>query len=158
MKTAHHAHHAETCRIAHPGIVESIGDTYVSVKITQHSACDTCRAKLICVGDHETRNSIVKAVLQNPADRPALHPGSPVVVELEEAMAWLTIILAFAVPLALMLTTFFVTLTSTGREAAAGIAAMLILAPYYLVLGLNRNRLNRRVFFTARPGVLESTH
>lgn len=140
---------SEECRVTHEGIVESIGETHISVRILQHTACDTCRAKLLCNGTVDARDSIVEALLERAEDKDRLEPGSPVMLQLEQSMAWISVALAFGVPLLILLTTFFVTLHVAESELVAGLAGLVVLLPYYFILSLNRHRLSRRVYFTA---------
>ncbi len=141
----------QECHVTHEGIVESIGDTYISVRVLQHTACDTCRAKFLCTGTADARDSVVEAYLEHAEDKDRLKAGSPVMLQLEQSMAWISVALAFGVPLLLLLATFFGTLHAVGSELIGGLAALAVLAPYYFILSLNRNRLSRRVYFTARP-------
>lgn len=141
----------DACRITHEGIVQSVEQNCISVRILQHSACDMCRAKFLCAGTGHGRNSVVEAYVDNLSAQPAIVPGSTVLLQLEQGMAWVSVVLAFALPLALLLTSFFITLHTFESELIAGLAGLAVLVPYYLVLGLNRDRLARRVYFTATP-------
>jgi len=140
---------SQECNVTHAGIVESIGDTHISVRVLQHTACDTCRAKLLCTGTVDARDSLVEAYLMHAEDRDRLEPGSPVVLQLEQSMAWISVALAFGVPLLLLLSAFFIALHATGSELVGGLSGLVVLLPYYFMLGLNRHRLSRRVYFTA---------
>ncbi|TVR92560.1 MAG: hypothetical protein EA428_03565 [Spirochaetaceae bacterium] len=141
----------QECHVTHQGVVESIGDTYISVRVLQHTACDTCRAKLLCTGTADARDSVVEAFLENAEDKYRLRAGSPVMLQLEQSMAWISVALAFGVPLLILLATFFGTLHAVGSELVGGLAALAVLLPYYVILGLNRHRLSQRVYFTATP-------
>lgn len=141
----------QECHVTHEGIVESIGDTHILVRMLQHTACDTCRAKLLCTGTAESRDSVVEALLEHAEDKDRLEAGSPVMLQLEQSMAWISVALAFGAPLLVLLSTFFITLQSLESELLAGIAGLVVLLPYYFILGLNRHRLSRRVYFTATP-------
>lgn len=139
----------QECHVTHEGVVESIGDTHIFVRVLQHTACDTCRAKLLCTGTADARDSVVEAYLEHPDDKNHLEPGSPVILQLEQSMAWISVALAFGVPLVLLLLSFFVALHATGSELVGGLSGLAVLLPYYFLLGLNRHRLSRRVYFTA---------
>ncbi len=125
--------------IVHAGVATSVDHGVASVAIEQRSACDECRAKLLCIGGHERVGTVQAAC------RDRLAPGDRVRLELAPQVGWFAVTVAFVLPFLLLVTTFF-TLEARGLgELGAGLAALGVLLPYYLLVYMQRNRLARFV-------------
>ena len=130
--------------IDHIGVVETIENTHVRVKILQSSACSSCQAKSLCVSA-EQKEKIVD-VWDAHADRLAV--GEEVRVCASMSMGRNAVVLAFAVPLVLMVVWLVLALRvlSMGELAAIGGVLLLILI-YYIGLWAMRNRLSQSFAF-----------
>ena len=94
--------------IDHIGVVETIENTHVRVKILQSSACSACQAKSLCASA-EQKEKIVD-VWDDEADR--LTVGDEVRVCASMSMGRNAVVLAFVVPLVLMVVWLVVTLST----------------------------------------------
>jgi len=74
---------------------------------------------------------------------------------MEERWGLLGTLVAFVLPLILVVTTFFVFNARLDREEWAGLLAVGSLVPYYMAVYLLRDRFARMVTFYARPLVKE---
>lgn len=74
---------------------------------------------------------------------------------MEERWGLLGTLVAFVLPLLLVVTTFFVFNARFDREEWAGLLAVGSLVPYYMAVYLLRDRFARMVTFYARPLVKE---
>lgn len=130
--------------IDHIGVVETIENTHVRVKILQSSACSACQAKSLCASA-EQKEKIVD-VWDDEADR--LTVGDEVRVCASMSMGRNAVVLAFVVPLVLMVVWLVVVLRvlSMGELAAIG-GVLLLLLIYYIGLWAVRNRLSRSFAF-----------
>ncbi len=130
--------------IDHIGVVETIENTHVRVKILQSSACSACQAKSLCASA-EQKEKIVD-VWDDEADR--LTVGDEVRVCASMSMGRNAVVLAFVVPLVLMVVWLVVALRvlSMGELAAIG-GVLLLLLIYYIGLWAVRNRLSRSFAF-----------
>lgn len=130
--------------IDHIGVVETIENTHVRVKILQSSACSACQAKSLCASA-EQKEKIVD-VWDDEADR--LTVGDKVRVCASMSMGRNAVVLAFVVPLVLMVVWLVVALRvlSMGELAAIG-GVLLLLLIYYIGLWAVRNRLSRSFAF-----------
>ena len=130
--------------IDHIGVVETIENTHVRVKILQLSACSACQAKSLCASA-EQKEKIVD-VWDDEADR--LTVGDEVRVCASMSMGRNAVVLAFVVPLVLMVVWLVVALRVLSMgELAAISGVLLLLLIYYIGLWAVRNRLSRSFAF-----------
>ncbi|MCQ2335460.1 MAG: SoxR reducing system RseC family protein [Paludibacteraceae bacterium] len=131
-------------QISHEAIVEQVADHRVHVRIVQTAACAGCKAKSMCTASE----SAVKEL-----DAIALEPvavGDQVLVEVSRKLGWKAVLLAFVLPFCLMLLVVLLLPRWVGNEAVVGTVAIVSLAPYYLVLHLFDDRLQREYRFVVR--------
>ena len=129
-------------KISHSGIVESIEEGCVHVRIVQTSACAACKVASSCHAA-ESKEKIVDVF------RPAggLKIGDAVTVTASTQIATQALLLGFAVPFVVMVLVLVLVLWLSGSEAKAGLSALLSLLPYYGVLYLMRNMLRDKFAF-----------
>ena len=125
--------------VRHEGVVNSIDGQKVTVRILQASACSGCQASRIC----RAAESKEKLVEVNVTDAESLSVGQTVTVAGEERMGLSAVMLAFGLPLLLLLAALIVAMSVTGNEMIGAIAALGVLVPYYLVLMLMRGRIKK---------------
>ena len=129
-------------KISHSGIVESIEEGCVHVRIVQTSACAACEVASYCHAA-ESKEKIVDVF--RPAD--GLKIGDAVTVTASTQIATQALLLGFAVPFVVMALVLVLVLWLSGSEAKAGLSALLSLLPYYGVLYLMRNMLRDKFAF-----------
>lgn len=129
--------------ITHDGIVESIEGSTVRVRIVQTSACAACKVASHC-NAAESKEKLVDVF---NADASRWHVGDAVTVAASRQMATRALLLAFGLPLVILLAVLFAVLSLTGREDIAALCGMGALLPYYGVLWLTRHRLQQRLAF-----------
>ena len=130
-------------KIRHTGVVDSVADGKVNVRILQTSACGACKI----AGHCHASEAKEKLVTVDGADTAVYRTGQPVVVTAARRVASLALLLGFGVPFVVMVGVLTVVLQLTGNEAAAALAGLSALVPYYLLLWLFRNRVGQRVSF-----------
>jgi len=130
-------------RIEHSGIVESVSDDKVRVRILQASACSACEAKALCHSSDSKEKIIV--CRRNGQDYTA---GEQVMVYGSMAMGRNAVILAFVVPLVVIVVWLFcaVGIFHINELLAIGIMVIL-LAVYYLMLHLMNGVLSKQFEF-----------
>lgn len=129
--------------IRHEGVIDSIEERCVHVRILQGSACVSCKVAGYCNAS-EAKEKLVDVYVDSTD---GLKMGQNVTVATEGKVAARALLWAFAVPLLLMLTVLILTLLQTGDEGWAAIGALLSLIPYYGVLYLMRHRMRRQIAF-----------
>lgn len=132
----------EDC-IIKSGVVESIGDKYIKVRIHNQSACSMCYSKGVCtsLGSGERLIDVEK-------DRHiVVLPGDTVDIKMISGSGWLAVILGYIVPFVLLISTLIIT-SEFSSESIAAIASLLVLVPYFLILHFYRNRMKKYFRFT----------
>ena len=122
-------------KISHSGIIESIDERCIHVRIVQTSACAACKVASYC-NAAESKEKIVD--VYKPAGN--LKVGDAVTVTASSQMATQALLYGFAYPFVLLVMVLVAVLWLTGNEATAGLSALAALLPYYGVLYLLRKR------------------
>jgi len=135
----------EKATISHEGIVESIGTGSCQVRILQASACSSCSARQLCRSS-ESKEKLIEV----RGHYPTLHVGDNVTLSGSVRQGLRASILAYVVPLILMLAALFIGV-HLGGEGIGALAALLVLALYYGALYLFRNRLGKEFAFSLTP-------
>ncbi len=124
---------AETIR--HEGIIESLGAEGCTVRILQASACSSCSARQLCRSS-ESKEKLVEV----KGHYPTLHVGDRVMLVGSVRQGLRASVLAYVVPLIIMLIVLFLVTHHYGEKLGA-LAALLALALYYGVLFLLKDKL-----------------
>ena len=129
--------------IKHRGIVEKIEGSHVVVRIVQTSACSACSAKGLCNAS-ESKEKQIDVYEVNPSYR----IGEEVVLCGSTSMGMRAVLLAFGIPVLLLLAALFVTMRVTDGDALlSSIVALLAVIPYYLVIYLMNDKLDKTFSF-----------
>lgn len=132
-------------KISHSGIIESIDDGCVKVRILQTSACAACKVASHC-NVAESKVKIVDVI--NVTDTSTLKVGDEVVVSASRHVANQALLLGFGLPFLILVGVLMFVLWLTSNEGLAAISGLLALLPYYGVLFLLRNRIRHELSFT----------
>lgn len=127
--------------IKHQGIVESTGANTCTVRILQASACSSCSARQLCRSS-ESKEKLIEV----RGHYPTLHVGDSVTLTGSVRQGLRASVFAYIVPLILMVAALFACSRLYG-EGIGALGALLVLALYYVVLYLMRNRLGREFSF-----------
>ena len=127
--------------IRHRGVVLQVGENSVSVRILQATACSSCSAKQLCRSS-ESKEKVVEV----GGSYPTLRPGDEVVLSGTVHQGLRASLLAYALPLVLMVAVLFAG-TQWKGEGFGALAAVLSLALYYAILFLMRGKIARRFTF-----------
>lgn len=130
--------------INHEGIVASVGNGKVSVRITQAAACATCKIAGHCNASEQQEKTI--EVYTHDAGR--YHVGENVKVSTDAQTGHRAVWLGYGIPLVLMVVTLFLVRLISGSDGAAALSAIAILIPYYILLYLFRTRIAKQVSFS----------
>ena len=71
-----------------------------------------------------------------------------VIVSARSSMGHFAVILAFIIPLVLVVATIFAGIKISGEEGISGLIGLLILVPYYFILHLFSDKLKRNFVFS----------
>ena len=130
--------------IKHRGVVEKIEGTHVVVRIVQTSACSACSAKGLCNASESKEKQIDVYGVQA-----SYRIGEEVVVCGTTSMGMRAVLLAFGVPLLILLLALFVTMRITDGDALlSAFVSLLAVTPYYLLVYFMKDKLDRTFSFT----------
>ena len=126
--------------ISHEGIVTKITDDELEIKILAQSACAACHAKSACgMGEQQEKILTVPrpkgkefALLQKVNVTMAIGQGNKAAV------------LAYLIPILLLLAVLFVCLGLGVSEGLSALIAIVALIPYYIMLYLRRDKLKNK--------------
>ncbi len=130
-------------KISHSGVVESIDDDCVHVRIVQTSACAACKVAGYC-NAAESKEKIVDVHCTNPT---FYKVGQLVTVSTSGQVAVRALLWGFGVPFVVLVAVLFVVLKMTGSEGTAALSALLALIPYYGMLWLFREKMREQLAF-----------
>jgi len=123
--------------ISHEGVIVGIAGNCIDVRILQSSACSSCQAKSLCRVS-ESKEKDVQVYVTSTAD---YRVGQQVRVIATERQGWKAVLIAFALPLALLVAVLVGASAYGCSELASALMALGILVPYYLVVALFRDRI-----------------
>ena len=130
-------------KISHSGIIESIAEGCVKVRILQTSACAACKVAGHCNAS-ESKEKIVDVFC---SDVSSYQVGESVVVCASRDVANRALLLGFGVPFLVLVGVLILTLYIMGNEGVAAMAGLMALVPYYIVLYAFRSHIQRRLAF-----------
>lgn len=130
--------------IRHSGVVESIEDGCVHIRITQTSACAACKVAGYC-NAAESKEKIIDVYCDDVA---AYSIGQAVVVTTTGQVAARALLWGFGFPFLLLVVVLFLTWLLTAHEGWAALCALSSLIPYYMVLWLMRDKMSQQLAFS----------
>ena len=130
-------------KISHSGVVERIEGDCIKVRIVQTSACAACKVASHC----NAAESKVKIVDVFGCDTANYSMGQEVTVWASRDVANRALLLGFGVPFLLLVCVLLIALRLTANEGLAALWALGSLVPYYFVLWLLRDRIQRGISF-----------
>lgn len=130
--------------ISHEGVVTKITDDELEIKILAQSACAACHAKNAC-GMGEQAEKIL--TVPRPKNR-TFDLNQRVNVRMAIGQGNKAAILAYLIPIVLLLAVLFVCLGLGLNEGLAALISIIALVPYYIVLYLKRDQLKKRFEYT----------
>ena len=132
-------------KISHSGIIESIHEGCVQVRILQTSACAACKVAGHCNAS-ESKEKIVNVM--NVSDISQLKVGDSVVVSASRDVANRALLLGFGAPSLILVSVLLIMLKLTSDEGIAAIVSLFALVPYYVVLFLMRDKIQQKIAFS----------
>ena len=130
--------------ISHEGIVTKITDDVLEIKILAQSACAACHAKSAC-GMGEQAEKIL--TVPRPKNK-EFALNQKVSVKMAIGQGNKAAVLAYLLPVILLLAVLFVCLGLGLSEGLSALISFLALIPYYMVLYLRRDKLKQKFEYT----------
>lgn len=129
--------------IEHVGVVKAIEGDMVRVEIVAESACASCAARSACGMSESTEKQI--EVHTREASNYAV--GERCVVSVERAAGLKAVVLAYCMPLVVMLVALIGCSAAGLSDGVAAVAALGVVAVYYLVVRLLREKIETNIIF-----------
>jgi positive regulator of sigma E activity len=130
--------------IQHDGTVTKVDGNSVLVTITSHPACSGCHAEGLCgISGREEKIIDIRG-------RYNVSPGDSVTVIMEQSTGYKAVVLSYLIPLVIVITGLIVCNLLSLNELTAGLVSISFLVPWYLILYLFRNKINRSFTFTLK--------
>lgn len=130
--------------VRHAGVVSDVTGNTVSVTILQLSACSSCQARNLC-RISESKEKTVQVIVDDPG---AYSLGQQVIVMGSEKQGMKAVLMAFGIPLVLLMASLITVLAVWNDEKLAAIVCLAVLVPYYLALFFCRDRIKKEFQFT----------
>lgn len=131
-------------KIKHSGIIESTEDRCVHVRILQSSACGSCAVASHCSAS-EAKEKMVDIYDRNAG---IYQKGQLVTIATDGPTGFKAVLFGYGLPLIVLIAVLVFTIIITGNETIAALLAIASLVPYYIILYLLRDKINRQVNFT----------
>ena len=129
--------------IQHLGKIDRIEKHKVYVRIEQKTACNDCHAKSSCLASNSKEK-----IIEVDDNSGCYSLQEEVSVSVRSSMGIFAVVIAFAVPLLLVILSLIAGLTLSGSEAFGGLIGISVLVLYYLSLYLFRDNLKHKIVFT----------
>ena len=122
--------------IRHRGVVSGISPGSIHVTIVSESACSDCHAQGICNASDQKEK-----VIEVPSQGKHFNPGQPVTVVMRASSGLKALLLGYIFPFLILLTVLIIFVTITGNEIMSGLASIVSIIPYYILLYHFRDKL-----------------
>lgn len=130
--------------ITHPGIIKSINKKTAEVSIIVNSGCASCEVKSSC-SISEAKEKIIDVSL-SPNDH--FVEGQQVMVEMKQSMGTWAILLGYLFPFLVVLLALIVFTMLGINEGLSALLSLAILIPYYTILYLVKNSLQKKFTYS----------
>lgn len=120
----------------HRGTVAEIRENLIKIKMQVTEACGACKAKNICGS-----TSAQERELEIHTHTQQFTVGEEVNVVINIATGFKAIFFSYIIPTLLLLGTLFTIMAITHKEGLSALIALLILATYFFILYLQKDRI-----------------
>ncbi len=124
-----------------------IDGEHIKVKIHQQTACLSCKVAKHC----NASGSKEKIIDVDLNDSFKVSKGEKVIITASGENGFLAVLLSSIVPLIVLLVVLAASMIITKDEAFSGLACLIALVPYYLILYLFRNKIREKFSFQIEP-------
>jgi len=130
--------------IQHDGTVKKVDGNSVLVSIISSPACSGCHAEGLCgISGKEEKIIDIKGKYN-------VSPGDSVTILMEQTTGFKAVALSYLVPLVIVIAGLFIFNSLSFSELTTGLVSLLLLVPYFLILYLFREKINRGITFTLK--------
>ena len=130
--------------IKHDATIKEIGSETIKVTINSNASCASCKLKGTCSTGKLQEKTII---VEKPKEMIGLDKyeiGEQVNVVMYESQGVKALVLGYILPFVVLMIVLIVTYSFTHNEPLSGLLALASLGPYYFVLYLFRNKLEKQ--------------
>lgn len=132
--------------ITHNGIIKKLSENKIIVGIINESACASCHAKGACSAADMKDKEVEIYRFQGD-----FSVGQQVTIVGRKSQGFKALLYGYLLPFILLMAVLIIATSINISEGIAGLLAIGILAPYYLVLYLMRNQMKKSFEFEIKP-------
>jgi sigma-E factor negative regulatory protein RseC len=130
--------------IQHDGIVQKADSKSVYVKITSLHACSGCHAEGSCALTGKEEKII------EVQGNYGVNTGDIVTVMMAQSMGYAAVTLGYFIPFLIVILTLIILISFSVTELSAGLISLSVLAPYYTLMYIFRNKIDKKFTFTIK--------
>ncbi len=130
--------------IEHEGIVQKSDSNSVTVSIISSAACAGCHAEGICSLSGKKEKTV------EISGKYQVVPGDSVTIQMKQSSGHIAVFFGYVMPLILVVAILIILVAISIPELIAGLGALAVLIPYYLMLYIFKNRISRKLKFTLK--------
>ncbi|OYT12151.1 MAG: hypothetical protein B6I18_01655 [Bacteroidetes bacterium 4572_112] len=134
---------SQKSEISHQGTIESIKDNVFNVRIITMASCVSCSASGTCSAA-DIAEKIVEVVKPTNTSHKI---GDMVTIVLNQSMGLKAVFLGYVAPFLVLLLTLIFMLALGFSEGIAGLTSLTMLAPYFLVLYIYKEKIKENFTF-----------
>ena len=131
----------KTGNIEQSGVIKEITDGVIKVQISVQSACASCRLKGVCDVDSQAK------LIEVHQWTGTYHKGDYVNVILKESLGLKALFFGYGVPFLLLVSSLLIVMGLTDKEGLSALVAIASLVPYYWVLYLSKDKMQKTFSF-----------
>lgn len=137
----------QSSKIVHEGKIVAMDAQSIEVEIVNKSACATCHAKGVCgASDEQTRIIVVPQTLTTATA--GYQVGDTVKLVLSATMGMTAVILAYGLPLLVLLAGILVFSYLKLEQLYVGLYSLAAVALYYIIFFIFRDKLDKNFVFS----------
>ncbi|WP_302953615.1 SoxR reducing system RseC family protein [uncultured Prevotella sp.] len=133
--------------IRHLGVVDTVDVGLIKVRITQTSACSSCKMSGNCNAS-ESKEKVVDVYCDNHY---GLKTGDNVIVIASQRTGFLAVLLSSVIPLIILVAVLAIAFVVTQSEISAALFSLCSLIPYYVILYCMREKIRVKLSFHIDP-------
>jgi len=132
--------------VTHPGIIKKVESNKIEVTIMVTSGCASCEIKGACtVSDVEE-----KSVMVSVENADQFKIGQSITIEMKQSLGTWAVLLGYVFPFIVLFVGLIIFINIGLDQGLAGILALSLLLPYYLIIYSLRNYLGSRFNYSIR--------
>ena len=137
----------QPARIVHEGKIVEMDNQNISVEIVNKSACASCHAKGVCgASDEQVRIIVIPQTLETATA--GFQVGDTVKLVLSAAVGMKGAILAYGVPLAVLVAAILILSALGVAQLWVGLISLAAVALYYIIFAIFRDKLDKEFVFS----------